>query len=80
MKIIQVRKRTFICTDPMRRCYDGYMKGHYGWTEWSDLESSEYLKPETDMEDRLAFWRRIDKIAEKERGREARSEYRLVTR
>jgi hypothetical protein len=31
---LYVRRGAFVCTDPQRRCYYGYMEGYVEWGEW----------------------------------------------
>lgn len=75
---LQHRKRTLVNTDPQRRCYDGvHFSSELRWTEWSDLETG---IPAERAEDRLEFWRSLNKIAVDGRGEGARSEFRITKR
>lgn len=75
-RIIQHRKLIEINTDPQRRCYNGcHFSSEWVWTKWSDLEM---VRPETNEEERLEFWRGLSAYAEKERGKSGKSEYQIV--
>jgi len=77
---IQVRRKVFVNTDPMRRCYNGaYASYTYEWSEWEALESSTYLKKGADPEERLAFWRGLNEGAVAARGVSAQCEFRVVS-
>jgi len=77
MATIEQRLRILVNTDPQRRCYDGvHFSSEWQWTRWSILESN--LK-EDGIEDRLEFWRNLNKIAVYGRGEEARREFRIAT-
>ena len=77
--VIQKRYLKLINTDPQRRCYNGaHFSSELVWTEWEDLESMKYLKPDTDPQDRLRFWRELNDYAVSQRGEPARCEFRLV--
>lgn len=77
---IQVRRKVFVNTDPMRRCYNGaYASYTYEWSEWEVLESSTYLKKGADPEERLAFWRGLNDYAVAARGVSAQCEFRVVS-
>lgn len=79
--VIQHRSRILVNTDPQRRCYNGaHFSSEVQWTEWADLEDMKYLKPDADPEARLKFWRELNDYAVSQRGKSARSEYRLVTK
>lgn len=78
MLIIEKRKKTFVNTDPQRRCYNGcHFSGEYQWTKWDWLELN--VHPDQ-AEDRLKFWRDLSDYAVSQRGEGAASEYRLVER
>jgi hypothetical protein len=73
---IQQRKLTLVNTDPQRRYYYGcHFSSELVWTEWSDLES---FLPDDRIDDRLEFWRDLNAYAVRERGEEAKAEYRKV--
>jgi hypothetical protein len=73
---IQHRKLTLVNTDPQRRCYNGcHFSSELVWTEWSDLES---FLPDDRIDDRLEFWRDLNAYAVRERGEEAKAEFRKV--
>lgn len=77
--VIQRRSRKLINTDPQRRCYNGALfSSEMVWTGWEDLEYMKYLKPDTDPEDRLKFWRELNDYAVSQRGESARCEFRLI--
>ena len=77
--VIQMRSRELINTDPQRRCYNGaHFSSKLVWTEWEDLEYMKYLKPGTDPQDRLRFWRELNDYAVSQRGESARREFRLI--
>jgi len=75
---IVYRKRTLVNTDPQRRCYNGcYFSAELRWTPWEVLESMCFLKPGTDPEGRLKFWRELNDYAVSQRGESARCEFKL---
>lgn len=79
--VIVSRRRVRVNTDPQRRCYDGaHFSSELIWTEWAVLESMKFLKPGTDPEARLTFWRELNEYAVAARGESARSEYRIERR
>jgi hypothetical protein len=60
------------------RCYSGaYFDAEYVWGPWEILESMRFLKPGTDPEDRLKFWRELNDYAVSQRGERARSEFKV---
>lgn len=76
---IRYRRRVLVNTDPLRRCYYGaYAKSELQWTAWAVLESMRFLKPGTDPEARLKFWRELNDYAVSSRGEEARCEFEIV--
>lgn len=76
---IVYRQRILVNTDPQRRCYNGCHKSsELQWTDWETLESLCYLKPGTDLEDRLKFWRELNDYAVSQRGESARCEFKIV--
>jgi hypothetical protein len=77
--VIQIRCKVLVNTDPQRRCYNGaHARTEIVWTAWSALESMRFLKPGTDPEARLKFWRELNDYAVSARGEEARAEYRIA--
>ena len=74
---IEVRNQVLVNTDPQRRCYNGC---HYSyelqWTTWRVID---FNIAEDHVEDRLLFWRDLNKYAVSQRGDSAISEYRAST-
>jgi hypothetical protein len=78
--VIQMRCRVEVNTDPQRRCYWGaHASSELVWTQWVDLESMKFMKPDTDPQERLKFWRELNDYAVSARGQSAKCEYRLAT-
>jgi hypothetical protein len=74
--LIEHRNRRLINTDPQHRCYNGcHYSSELVWTSWELLECS---VPEDKIESRLKFWRELNAYAVKERGKEAKSDFRAV--
>ena len=73
---IQFRRKIEVNTDPLRRCYDGHhFSSEVQWTDWADLMTCNPKRGEW----WLAYWRRLNDYAVKERGFiGAHEEYRLV--
>jgi len=77
--VIQVRRKMLVNTDPLRRCYNGaYFSTETVWSPWENLESMRFLKPGTDPQARLKFWRELNDYAVSQRGKGAWCEFRLV--
>ena len=75
MVTIQKRQQHFTITDPQRRCYDGYIKGHHVWGEWFDFDS----EPTIDRaKARIEFWQSLNQVAVDGRGEGARAQFRMV--
>lgn len=73
---IQQRKRQLINTDPQRRCYNG---AHASYEiVWGPWETTCWNVKEEDLEDRLEWWRDLNKIATDARGQGAKAEFRGV--
>lgn len=73
---IEVRSKILINTDPQRRCYNGcHFSSDLIWSQWELLN---YDIPEEEVERKLKFWRELNDYAVKERGEDARREYRAV--
>jgi hypothetical protein len=71
------RAKRLHLNDP--RCYDGaYYDAEWVWGSWEVLESMQYLKPGTDPEERLKFWRELNDYAVSQRGESARCELKLT--
>ena len=71
---IQTRHQVFVNTDPQRRCYNGaYFSYSYGWSEWSDLET-------TSNPFRINFWKELNDYAVSQRGESARKEFKLCSK
>ena len=69
---IWTRDRTFINTDPQRRCYNGcHFSGEYMWTKWGLLET---IKADA-VEHKLKFWRELNDYAVSQRGQSALREF-----
>jgi len=76
--VILHRKLIGVNTDPQRRYYNGcYFNSELRWTEWGVFEIMRFLKPGTDPEDRLKFWRELNDYAVSQRGESARSEFKV---
>lgn len=74
-RVIEYRTKVLVNTDPQRRCYYGHhYKSEMQWTAWSELEVG--IRAER-AEARLTFWRELNDYAVKERGEDARREFRL---
>lgn len=74
MLYIWTRNRTFINTDPQRRCYNGcHINGERVWTRWGLLET---VKADA-AERRLRFWRELNDYAVGERGEGALREFEV---
>lgn len=72
--VIMVRARVFLNTDPQRRCYNGaYFSGHETWSGWTELE---YVPAERAAR-RVEFWKELNDIAVKARGKGALREFKL---
>lgn len=77
MSDILYRRQYLVNTDPQRRCYNGcHFSSELRWTNWEVLESG---VPPDKVEERLKFWTELNAYAVKERGEEARAEYKAVT-
>ena len=75
--VIMCRKRVFVNTDPQRRCYDGVFYSYkYVWGPWEVLE----FVNKDESERRLEFWRELNDYAVSQRGKGARSEFKLEAR
>lgn len=56
--VVQVRRKTVINTDPLRRCYDGqFFSPETVWTTWADLCP---FQRKEDAEASAAGWRQIN--------------------
>lgn len=74
---IERRNRRLVNTDPQRRCYNGcHFSSELQWTAWEVLD---YDVPPEKLEARLKWWRELNDEAVKDRGAEARREFRSVT-
>ena len=72
--IIEMRNTVFMNTDPQRRCYNGaFYSYEFVWGPWQTLE----FTTEEGVEDRLKFWRELNDYAVSQRGRGAKSEFRI---
>lgn len=71
--VIMRRQKVFVNTDPQRRCYNGAYYG-YEW-QWSGWESMERMD-DSQVEDRLKFWRGLNDFAVSQRGQGAKCEYK----
>lgn len=77
--VIENRRLVEVCTDPLRRCYNGvFFSSEFQWTAWTALES--WPESMEVAERRLEFWRGLNDYAVKERGQGARAEFRIVER
>ena len=75
---IYTRRIVEVNTDPQRRCYNGaHAASELRWTAWGVLEEMKYLKPGTDPQARLKFWRELNDYAISQRGESARCEFEL---
>lgn len=75
LRIIQMRQRVVVNTDPQRRCYYGvHARSELGWSAWEDF----LIVPEDRIEDRVRWWEDLNSIAVQDRGEEARREFRVV--
>lgn len=73
------RNKVFVNDDPQRRCYNGcYFRSHYEWGPWERLESTKWLKPGADINERLKFWQELNAYAVRQRGEDAMAEYKIV--
>jgi hypothetical protein len=71
------RAKRLHLNDP--RCYNGaYYDAEWVWGPWESLESSKWMKPGADMEQRLKFWRELNDYAVSLRGESARCEFKLL--
>lgn len=71
---IETRRKIIVNTDPLHRCYHGVnFKEEIVWTRWEHVCS---CTPEN-ANDRLEFWQRLNDYAVKERGKEAKKEFRI---
>ena len=78
MKAIWSRRCIEVNTDPLQRCYNGvHAKSEMRWSVWCKLESMKYLKPGSNPEARLKFWRELNDYAVSHRGESARCEFEL---
>ena len=74
--VVLCRGKRLQLNDP--RCYNGAcFDAEYVWGPWEVLESMCYLKPSTDPEDRLKFWRELNDYAVSQRGEDSRKEFKL---
>lgn len=70
------RSKRLQLNDP--RCYNGaYFDADYVWGPWEVLESMCYMKPGTDPEERMKFWRELNDYAVGQRGEGARREFKV---
>ncbi len=77
MYILQHRVLLEICTDPLRRCYDGvFAKSELRWSAWSDLG---YYDTEEQATAKLPFWRELNDYAVSQRGKtNTLKEFRVI--
>jgi len=75
-RVVMQRKRVFVCTDPQRRCYDGYMEGYTRWGPWQEFLE---MRPYQDEEKVLEYWRGLTAYAAKERKERISTEYKIET-
>jgi hypothetical protein len=69
------RKWVLVNTDPKRRCYNGaHFSCEWQWTAWSVLEHAD----ETQVEERMKFWRGLNDFAVSQRGPGAKCEYKSM--
>ena len=74
MPDIMARNRRLVNTDPQRRCYNGcHASSELIWMPWEVLEIS--VKNPTK---RLEFWRGLNDYAVSQRGKAAKSEFKIV--
>lgn len=73
--IIQQRLRIEVNTDPQRRCYNGcHACSELQWTQWENLETLTKEK----VEQRLDFWKELNRYAVAQRGESALCEFKVV--
>jgi hypothetical protein len=73
---LEVRAKTLVNVDGLRRCYNGCFEGwEYQYTGWDWLE---WDVPADEVESRLAYWRDLNDYAVSQRGESARKEFRIV--
>lgn len=73
---LEVRGKTLVNVDGLRRCYNGCFEGwEYQETEWKVME---YDVPTDKTESRLEFWRDLNDYAVSQRGDSAKKEFRIV--
>jgi len=73
---IEARVRLTLNTDPQRRCYNGcHAKAEKRWTGWEILEIG---ISSNRVDGRLKFWRELNAYAVSQRGKGARTEFRVV--
>ena len=71
--LIMRRQKAFVNTDPQRRCYNGaYHSYEWQWSGWEIMERMD----ESQVEDRLKFWRGLNDFAVSQRGEGAKCEYK----
>jgi hypothetical protein len=64
--VILQRTRILVNVDGKRRVYDGCYAGWgWQWSNWGELESMKFLKPDADPEARLQFWQGLNDYAVK---------------
>lgn len=70
---IMRRQKVFVNTDPQRRCYNGaHFSYEWQWSAWETLDRVD----ETQVEDKLKFWRGLNDFAVSQRGEGAKCEYK----
>ena len=73
--VIYSRQRILVNTDPQRRCYNGcHFSSELRWSDWVRLETT---TPEKAAR-RLTFWEELNDYAVKERGEEAKREFKII--
>lgn len=69
------RSRILINTDPQRRCYNGaHFSSELVWSQWESLGTA----TKENAKERLKFWRELNDYAVSQRGKEAKTEFKLV--
>ena len=58
MAQLQVRKKTEVCTDPQRRCYNGaFASSEMQWTDWETLLTTHQRCSEDDLRSSMSAFK-----------------------
>lgn len=74
--VIKMRSRREVNTDPQGRCYYGvYASSKIVWTAWENLE---HCSSKEEAEERILFWRDLNKYAVSQQGTLGKREFKIA--